>query len=371
MSNLINIICNNKTLSQMAVYNAPEILPVFNPESFGIGITSEGGITESEADSRYVSLTKSQAINGSKTFNDSVICIDPVQITDTTQSTNKSTGCLVLSGGLGVEKAVQVDGTIHLTANNSHIIMSGTNAYHSISNTAPSTSSTTGALRVAGGAYFGANSLLNANLSFQNSGFTNTLQTQALTASRTLTLPNTTDTLTANSATQTLTNKTLTTPIIASLQPSSGQTLTFPNTTGTVALTSDITTPIIRNGDTFGTPATTNNGTAIGSSFTLSGKRLIVRWNFSCYATVATGYTMNLNIATSVSATPLTVSSGSKQIVFMINQTYTHFTIPPIVYTIASGYSPGTYTAYVKLASNTNFMSDASDPYVLEIQELP
>lgn len=204
----------------MAVYNPPEILPIFNPESFGLGLTSEGGITESEADSRYVSLTKSQAINGSKTFNDSVICIDPVQITDTTQSTNKSTGCLVLSGGLGVERAIHCDGTIHLTAagselqmtgNNSNIIMSGTSAYQSIANTAASTSSTTGALRVAGGAYFGANSLFGGNIGFQNSGFVGTLAMAGLTANRTITIPNSGGIIVLESNSQQLSNKTLAT----------------------------------------------------------------------------------------------------------------------------------------------------------------
>ena len=54
------------------------------------------------------------------------------------------------------------------------------------------------------------------------------------TASNSLTLPDTTDTLVARDTTDTLTNKTLTSPIIATIQPSAGKTLTLPNTTDTL-----------------------------------------------------------------------------------------------------------------------------------------
>jgi len=62
------------------------------------------------------------------------------------------------------------------------------------------------------------------------------------TADRTITFPDATGTVAILDATQTFTNKTLTSPIISSI--SNTGTLTLPTTTGTVALTSDITTAI-------------------------------------------------------------------------------------------------------------------------------
>lgn len=327
----------------MSAYPPPNrITSIFNPLNFNY-TAADGGVTQAVADTLYVSLIKSQGVNGSKSFNAPLTANSIVNITDTTQSTNATTGCLTLAGGLGVQKAVHINGTCHLnaagselqlTGANSNIVMSGTNGFQSIANTSASTSSTTGALRVAGGAYFGANSLLGSDLGFVKSGFTNTLTSQALTSNRVITIP---------------------------------------NNSGTVALTSDISLPILRTGNNFLAPAQTNNGTAISGSFTLSGKRLLVRWDFSGYTSAVGGiqYVMELNIATSVSATPLTVSTGTKSIPFYINQTSTHFTIPPIVYTVASGYASGTYNAYVKLQSNANFFSDANDPFTLSIQELP
>ena len=55
----------------------------------------------------------------------------------------------------------------------------------------------------------------------------------------TLTLPTSTDTLVGRATTDTLTNKTLTAPVISTITNTG--TLTLPTTTGTVALTSDIT----------------------------------------------------------------------------------------------------------------------------------
>jgi hypothetical protein len=61
------------------------------------------------------------------------------EITDTTQSTSKDTGCLVLEGGLGVERNLNVGGDLGVSGN------------FSIDGTTQSTSTTTGALTVDGG----------------------------------------------------------------------------------------------------------------------------------------------------------------------------------------------------------------------------
>lgn len=66
-----------------------------------------------------------------------------------------------------------------------------------------------------------------------------TLSAGEPTADRVVTLPNATTTLVGRDTTDTLTNKTLTSPVISTI--SNTGTLTLPTTTGTVALTSDIT----------------------------------------------------------------------------------------------------------------------------------
>ena len=59
------------------------------------------------------------------------------------------------------------------------------------------------------------------------------------TTDRTATFPDATGTIVLDTATQTLTNKTLTTPVISSIT-NAAATLTLPTSTGTIALTSDI-----------------------------------------------------------------------------------------------------------------------------------
>jgi hypothetical protein len=64
------------------------------------------------------------------------------------------------------------------------------------------------------------------------------------TADRTATFPDATGTIVLDAATQTLTNKTLTTPVISSIT-NGAATLTLPTSTGTIALTSDIAAGIV------------------------------------------------------------------------------------------------------------------------------
>jgi hypothetical protein len=64
------------------------------------------------------------------------------------------------------------------------------------------------------------------------------------TADRTATFPDATGTIVLDTATQTLTNKTLTTPVISSIT-NGAATLTLPTSTGTIALTSDIAAGIV------------------------------------------------------------------------------------------------------------------------------
>ena len=86
-----------------------------------------------------------------------------------------------------------------------------------------------------------------ANIIFEgttNDGFETTLTVVDPTADRVVTLPNATDTLVGRATTDTLTNKTLTSPVISSIT-NGAATLTLPTTTGTVALTSQITADVV------------------------------------------------------------------------------------------------------------------------------
>jgi hypothetical protein len=93
------------------------------------------------------------------------------------------------------------------------------------------------------GATFTGAVTFNGEVNFEGSvadGFETTLTVVNPTADRVVTIPDATTTLVGTDTTQTLTNKTLTSPVIASIT-NGAATLSLPSTTGTFALTSDIT----------------------------------------------------------------------------------------------------------------------------------
>jgi hypothetical protein len=94
------------------------------------------------------------------------------------------------------------------------------------------------------------------------------------TADRTATFPDATGTIVLDSATQTLTNKTLTTPVISSIT-NGAATLTLPTSTGTIALTSDIAAGIVTES---GTQTLTNKTltSPVVSGLTLSDSSIVI-----------------------------------------------------------------------------------------------
>ena len=87
-----------------------------------------------------------------------------VKMTYNEASTSAATGTLRLTGGIYVGQSSIMAANLTLNGTSSTLSLSGASSVISISNTSASTSSTTGALRVAGGAYFGANSLFAGNV---------------------------------------------------------------------------------------------------------------------------------------------------------------------------------------------------------------
>jgi hypothetical protein len=97
------------------------------------------------------------------------------------------------------------------------------------------------------GAVFTGNIQVPTEIVFEGSvvdGFETTLTVVNPTADRVVTFPDAAGTVVLATTTQTLTNKTLTSPVISSIT-NGAATLTLPTATGTIALTSQITPDVI------------------------------------------------------------------------------------------------------------------------------
>ena len=89
-----------------------------------------------------------------------------LSIANITASTSSSTGALQVAGGAYFGAASLMAANLTLNGTSSTLSISGASAKLTIANTTASTSSSTGALQVAGGAYFGTNSLFGGAISF-------------------------------------------------------------------------------------------------------------------------------------------------------------------------------------------------------------
>ena len=159
------------------------------------------------------------------------------------------------------------------------------------------------------------------HIKFDVAGTTSTATTilSSQTANRTLTLPDITDTLVGLTATQTLTNKTLTSPIIASISntgtltlPISTDTLVGRNTTDTLT-NKTLTAPIIStitNTGTITLPTTTDTLVGKVTTDTLSNKTLK---NDTVFHVDPTDTTKKIGFNTSGATTATTVTITSNQ----------------------------------------------------------
>jgi hypothetical protein len=139
-------------------YPAPTaFLPVYNPLNYQLNTQ----ILDLETAESIFYRKAGGVVSGLASFSQGLNSVGQVNITNTTNSTNRVSGALVVAGGLGVDLDTHMS-NLHLTGANSECKISGANAYLNINNnTNASTSLTSGALRCAGGAYFGNSSSIN------------------------------------------------------------------------------------------------------------------------------------------------------------------------------------------------------------------
>ena len=150
-------------------------------------------------------------------------------------------------------------------------------------------------------------------------GFTATLAVPTLAADRTITFPAVTCTLASITGTETLTNKTLTSPVIGTGLTASGSaantfggsTGTFVTSTGANTLSGDVT---VANGKTFAMTGTGTFGTGTGA-VSLNGDVTIAAGKSLTLATGAGIATFNGATSGAIVLSPISVGTGSTTIV--------------------------------------------------------
>jgi hypothetical protein len=106
-------------------------------------------------------------------------------LSNTTASTSSSTGALQCAGGAYFGANSIMNANLTLQGSSSTLALSGASSVLTLSNTTGSISSSTGALQCAGGAYFGGNNIINRNLTINSTGSIILSNTTASTSSST------------------------------------------------------------------------------------------------------------------------------------------------------------------------------------------
>ena len=172
---------NGYLLTSDASGNASWVAPAAFPSSITgpLTITGTSSYLSLTGSSSYLALSNTTASTSSSTgsiqsaggayLGAASLCAGTFKITDTTQSTSPTTGSFQTLGGVGISKDTHILGTLHMYGAASQIQLTGATSLITLSNTAGSTSSSSGAIQCAGGLYCGGASIFNAGLTL-NSG---------------------------------------------------------------------------------------------------------------------------------------------------------------------------------------------------------
>ena len=127
------------------------------------------GFSHNDGTINLVSFVNNSIIPGNAYFGTLTNHTLILQTNNASRMTISNTGATTLSSTLEVTGATTLSSNLTLNGASATLSLSGASAKLTIANTTASTSSTTGALQVAGGAYFGANSLFGGNVTMNGS----------------------------------------------------------------------------------------------------------------------------------------------------------------------------------------------------------
>jgi hypothetical protein len=109
----------------MSAYNRPvNFVPIYNELNYNY---ADESLSLNTADQRYLRLTGG-ILGGLLTTNAGISSSEQVNISNTTNSTNRVSGALVVAGGLGVDLDTHMS-NLHLNNSSSELKVSGANGH--------------------------------------------------------------------------------------------------------------------------------------------------------------------------------------------------------------------------------------------------